>query len=137
MKTHQPNDEFSISSLIRKVHEELIESQKMREDAEQDPLFEVESLTIEANFVVSTTTEGKGKVDLKIVGVDGMKNVKKEQIHKLTLKLKTTDLEQVVKLEKNSKRKSAKGRSGGGGAGSTSSSTLRKRVRPLPAPDKR
>ncbi len=92
MKENNKNDDFSISSLIRSVHNELIKSQEQREAENIAPLFEVESLTIEANFIISKIKESKGKFDLKIIGVDGMQNIKKEQVHKIILKLKTTDL---------------------------------------------
>ncbi len=83
-----PEDGLSISSLIRKVHEELADSQRRREAEAGLPLFEVESLTIEAHFLVSSNLEGKGGVDLKIVSLGAAKGTKAEQIHKIILKLK-------------------------------------------------
>lgn len=79
---------LSIASLIRKIHNELADSQRQREDEGEKPLFEVESLTIEAHFVVAETIEGKGGFDLKIISLNGSDNMKIEQMHKITLKLK-------------------------------------------------
>lgn len=42
-----------VKDLIREVHEELIESQVERESENQKPLFIVDELTIEANFIVA------------------------------------------------------------------------------------
>jgi hypothetical protein len=83
-----------IGELIRRVHKELVDSQMQREAEGLDNLFEVEKLTIEANFVVTQSSEGKGHFDFKVltfggVGVDGNNSYKKEQVHKITLVLKT------------------------------------------------
>jgi Trypsin-co-occurring domain 2 len=84
-----PDQWLSISSLIRKVHEELVDSQRRRQTDDNPPLFEVESLTIEAHFVVTSTAEGKGGIDLKIVNLGAASGTKAEQVHKIILKLKT------------------------------------------------
>ena len=83
-----------IGELIRQVQRELIESQSQRESEGQTALFEVESLTVEAHFVVSNSTTSKGGFDLKIITLGGEKAYKEEQVHKISLKLKTLPAEE-------------------------------------------
>jgi hypothetical protein len=124
MRSKPKPEDFSISSLIRKVHNELIKSQELREGENLPPLFEVESLVIEANFIVSQSTDQKGKIDLKIVGVDGVKSNREEEVHKLILKLKTADFENTTQMKKRNKRGKEKG-----------SAHMSERLRPMPERD--
>ncbi len=77
-----------IREVIRQVKREHIESQLQRESEGLPALFEVESLTVEAHFVVSASLAGKGGVDLKILTLGGAKTHKEEQVHKISLTLK-------------------------------------------------
>lgn len=86
---YDSNKPLFIGELIRQVQNELIESQTQRELEGQSALFEVESLTVEVHFVVSSSSTGKGGFDLKIITLGGEKAYKEEQIHKITLTLKS------------------------------------------------
>lgn len=83
-----------IGELIRQVQNELVESQSQREAEGKSAIFEVESLTIEVNFVVSASSTGKGGFDLKILTLGGEKMYKDEQVHKITLTLKSLQAEE-------------------------------------------
>jgi len=91
MKTHEPNSLF-VKDLIRRVHQELLDSQKERQECEEGPMFEVERLTIEVNFVVTHSTEAHGGLDFKIItiggaGVGANAEYQHQQVHKITLSL--------------------------------------------------
>lgn len=76
-----------IKELIRKVHDELIESQKEREINGIDPLFTVRDMTIEVNFIAEKSLSAKGGLDFKVVTIGGNTDIKSQQIHKITLNL--------------------------------------------------
>jgi Trypsin-co-occurring domain 2 len=80
-------DSLGIKDLIRRVRVELTESHREREDAGEPPLFVVQDLTVEANFVVTKAKSGQGGLDLKIITVGGGRHVEHQQVHKLTLTL--------------------------------------------------
>jgi hypothetical protein len=82
-----PKDSLFIKDLIRQVQKELVESQREREAAAEDPIFRVDGLTIEANFVVSRTGGAKGGLDFKIITLGGSRDIERQQVHKLTLTL--------------------------------------------------
>ena len=81
-------ESVSVKDLIHRVSQDLIESQTEREKSGRKPLFEVETLTIEINFVVTTTTDAKGEIDLHLVTVDGGQQYENQQVQKITLQLK-------------------------------------------------
>jgi hypothetical protein len=81
-------ESVSVKDLIHRVSQDLIESQTEREKSGRKPLFEVETLTIEINFVVTTTTDAKGEIDLQLVTVEGGKQYENQQVQKITLQLK-------------------------------------------------
>lgn len=82
-------DNLFISDLIRKVHEELIDSQAKREDGKMPPLFRVKELTLEVNFVVQKSAKKGGKLGFSIITAGMEKGIEKQQVHKITLKLDT------------------------------------------------
>lgn len=79
-----------IMDLIRQIQSELIESQRQREQEGLSALFEVESLTVEAQFIATDSSKEKGGFDLKILTLGGESTYSSEQVHKITLTLKTT-----------------------------------------------
>ena len=83
-----------IGGLIRQVQKELIESQRQRTAEGEPALFQVESLAIEAHFIVTESTQAKGGFDLKILTSGGQRTFAKEQVHKITLTLKTAPHEE-------------------------------------------
>lgn len=81
-----------IKELIRRVHQELVESREEREAAGEPAIFQVSELTIEVNFVVAQSTEAKGGLDFKIITVGGIelggsKEYQQQQVHKIILSL--------------------------------------------------
>jgi hypothetical protein len=88
------NKPLFIGELIRRVQDELVESQIQRESEGMTALFEVESLTVEVNFVVSASSTGKGGFDLKILTLGGENLYKEDQVHKITLTLKALSPEE-------------------------------------------
>jgi hypothetical protein len=87
-KADSDSDLF-IKTLIRRVHNELIESREEREREGQEPIFSVTGLTLEVNFVVERSKEAKGGLDFKVVTVGGIniggaRTYKQQQIHKVT-----------------------------------------------------
>jgi hypothetical protein len=89
--TNQISDNLFIKELIRKVHQELIDSQNERESNGMDPLFYVKDLTIEANFIVETEVNGGGGIRFGIVSINGGAKYNSHQVHKITLTLSTSD----------------------------------------------
>ena len=76
-----------IKDIIRQVHKELIESQEEREAEGQEPLFTVESLKIEANFVAVDDKHAETGFGFHLLKAGANISYKKEQIHKITLNL--------------------------------------------------
>lgn len=77
-----------IKDLIRKVQTELIESQRERETAGEEPIFQINHLTIEVNFVVTESKDAHGDFDFKVITAGGSKTIDQQQVHKITLSLK-------------------------------------------------
>jgi hypothetical protein len=81
-----------IKDLIRRVHQELIESRQEREASGEAAIFEVEKMTIEVNFVAIQSKEAQGGLDFKIISVGGLElggsaGIQQQQVHKITLTL--------------------------------------------------
>jgi len=81
-----------IKDLIRCVHQELLESQKEREEYGEVAIFEVEKMTIEVNFVATDSKEAKGGLDFKIITIGGLDlggkaEYQQQQVHKIVLSL--------------------------------------------------
>jgi hypothetical protein len=101
-----------IKELIRQVHNELAESQEERELEGQDALFEVEKLTIEANFIATDSETESGGIDFKLLKYNAGGSSKNERVHKVTLELTTPT--KPVKKKVKPQTKSTGGGSGGG-----------------------
>ena len=78
---------ISLKQLIKKVSDELIESRSERIAELREPIFEIDSLTIEASFTVSNSKNASGGFDLHILSGNLDKLSSSEKIHKITLKL--------------------------------------------------
>jgi hypothetical protein len=79
-----------VRELIRRVHQELVESRAQRERLGLSPIFEVESMTIEVNFVASESKEAQGGLDFKLITAGAKRQYDQQQIHKMTLVLTAT-----------------------------------------------
>jgi hypothetical protein len=73
------------------VHKELLESEKERKKDGMESLFVVDDLTIEVNFIASETKDVEGGLDFKIVTAGGARQYQDQQVHKITLHLKTVE----------------------------------------------
>jgi Trypsin-co-occurring domain 2 len=76
-----------VRELIRRVHEELVESREERERQGLPPIFEVENMTIEVNFVATETREARGGLDFRVITAGGSRSYDQQQVHKITLSL--------------------------------------------------
>ncbi len=78
-ETHQP---VQLNALIHRVKRDLLTPQALTDDPV--PLFAVEEVTVEVNFVVSGGANGK--IDLQVVSAGA--EVRKENVQKAVIKLK-------------------------------------------------
>lgn len=104
MDTGDPTKSLFIKDLIRRVQQELLESQKERIANGEPAIFQVEKMTIEVNFVVSQSSEAKGGFDFKLITIGGIKiggskEYQQEQIHKITLSLTAVHGEDISGLK--------------------------------------
>jgi hypothetical protein len=82
-----PADSLFVRELIRRVHQELVESRAEREASGSAAIFEVERLTVEVNFVATESRDAQGGLDFKIVTLGGGMQLQSQQVHKITLNL--------------------------------------------------
>jgi hypothetical protein len=80
-----PTDPLFIKDLIRRVHAELYASCAERERAKEEPLFQVDSLALEVNFVVTRSAGVNGGLDFKIITAGAKGEYEQQQVHKVTL----------------------------------------------------
>lgn len=85
---HQITKQLQIKDVIRKVQEELIESQQEREKQGIPPLFEVDSLEIELHFTVQEQMDASTGFSIAVVDLDAEHTYSAEQVQKITLRLK-------------------------------------------------
>lgn len=84
-------NQLQIKDVIRKVQQELTESQKEREEAGILPLFEVDSLELEIHFVARQQREGKAGLSFAVVDAEAEHTYSREQVQKMTLRLKRAE----------------------------------------------
>lgn len=82
------NSEPLLGDLIRRVQLELIDSQQTRIGSGLAPLFEIEELQIEISFVIKKMKKAEGGIDIGLVAIGVGGSHSKDEIHKLSLKLK-------------------------------------------------
>lgn len=80
--------QLQIKDVIRKVQEELMESQRERENQGIPPLFEVDALEIELHFTIQQQTGVNAGFSLAVVDLDAEHTYSSEQVQKITLRLK-------------------------------------------------
>lgn len=76
-----------IRDLIRHVDQELRGSQRERVAAGEAPIFEVDNLVLEVNFVATSSADARGGVDFKIITVGAGGSYERQQVHKVTLSM--------------------------------------------------
>jgi hypothetical protein len=76
-----------LKELIAKVHTDLLDSQREREERGDPPIFQVAELTLEVHFIVQESGEASGGLDLKVLTVGGKRQFENQQVHKVTLRL--------------------------------------------------
>lgn len=89
-------ESLNLKELIHQVRQELIESENERVQKGLTPLFKVDNLKIEVNFVVEKTKKSGGKLGIKIVEAGHQVSYSSQQIHKISLELNTIDDEEIV-----------------------------------------
>jgi len=77
--------EITLSQAIRKIEEELINSQLEREKQNLPPLFTLQSVELEMQVAIKSTTSSKGGVDIKLLSVQFGDDIAKEKTHKVKL----------------------------------------------------
>ena len=77
----------SLKDIIRRISAELIESQDERRRSGEAAVFEVSSLDIELNFVVTNSRSGNLGMDLKVVKGGGERRYDEQQVQRLVLHL--------------------------------------------------
>lgn len=85
-----------IKELIRRVHRELVDSQKEREENQEEPLFFVEKLVVEANFAIVESKGAKGGIDLKFITLGKQRDYSEQQVHKITLTLSSMPSQEIT-----------------------------------------
>lgn len=88
--------DLSLKTLIRAVSEDLLASRAERQERGLPPLFEIEELIVEVSFVVTQSRSGGGGFDLKIVRADTNVRYDAESIHRITLKLRALEEDDVL-----------------------------------------
>ena len=81
-------DNVSLSQLIRHVRQELHEAAAERRAAGEPAILRVETVTVELHAVATSSKEGKGGVDLKVVTVGGQKAYSEQETHKIVVVLR-------------------------------------------------
>ena len=66
-------------------------TQKEREESGILPLFEVDSLELEINFIVRQQSEGRAGLSFAVVDAEAEHNYSREQVQKMTLRLKRAE----------------------------------------------
>ena len=82
------NNDVSLGSFIRHVRQELQAAASELRASGEDALLRVETVNIEVHAVATTSKEGKGGVDLKVLTLGGGKLIKEQEIHKITVTLR-------------------------------------------------
>jgi hypothetical protein len=80
--------EVTLSQLIRHVRQQLHEAAAARREAGERAILRVETVTIELHTVATSSKEGKGGVDLKIVTVGGQKAYSEQETQKIVVVLR-------------------------------------------------
>lgn len=90
---------IGIKDLIREVHEQLALSEQEREEDGLPPLFEIDRLDLEVNFVVKEDASARGGIDLKVFSLGTELTGGSERVHKITLHLKAVPPEDEFPLD--------------------------------------
>jgi hypothetical protein len=98
----------SLTSLIRRVRDELLAANRDVAEGGKPPLFLLKRVTLEVKFVVSQDESAQGKFDLKVVSIGGASAYSSEQVQTVTIEL--DPLETPISPDSPGK--------GGGGGGS-------------------
>lgn len=95
MTKHDPTS-ISMKALIRRISDELLESQRERQLQGLPAVFEVQGLDIEVSFVVTESRQGGGGFDLRVIKADGSMKYEDQSVQKVTLHLGVPSARPVV-----------------------------------------
>jgi NTP-dependent ternary system trypsin peptidase co-occuring protein len=97
--------QLEIRGLIKHAREQIDLAIQDRRDSGKAGRFEIQSLAIEVNVVVTDALEGEGGIDIWIVKAGGKKSYQREQVHKITLVLQPSnrgdDIESAISRAKD------------------------------------
>jgi len=87
----QNNTKVSIplKAVIRSIQNQLIESEKEREEMNLPGIFSVKEIEIEMSFVVEKSISAEAQANIVIVDAEGSVNYRKEEINRIKLTLST------------------------------------------------
>ena len=78
---------LELKDLIRRTREELLELEAERTARGNEPLFRVDSIVVEASFIVEESNTSKGGFDLKLISAGAEAAYGKNEIHKVAVTL--------------------------------------------------
>ncbi|GAA3767747.1 trypco2 family protein [Streptomyces phyllanthi] len=81
------SDPITVKELIRKLSEDLLESERERKQSGRRAVFEVAELTVELEFTVSRSRQGRAGLDLHVVDVGGEAGRTNAHSQRMTLRL--------------------------------------------------
>ena len=100
LQDHPPFVEPGV--VVHRIHKELLDAQRLREEEGLLPLFDVESLEIEMKVGLSLVRQQGGKVDLKLVAITGDNKFDESHTHTIRLKLRAVDDREVPRPSRRS-----------------------------------
>jgi len=86
-----PKKELEIKQLIETVKQQLEAADQQREADGKAPLFRVETLQLEINFVVKDSHSTNASGNFEVVTVGGQTEFSREQVQKISLQFKAID----------------------------------------------
>lgn len=90
---------IGIADLLAQVRAEIDLAQERLSSSGKEPAIDWESAEVEISFAVSKTVDAKGGVNYLIFAVEAGGELKSEEIHRLTIKLKPHEDSRTVNLD--------------------------------------
>lgn len=106
---------ISLSETIGAIQDELIKSQKRREEQNKPRLFKTDRLVLEANCIITKNTSAEGGIEFKLIpglqsGTKADYVSEKSMVHKITIEFKTVSSEEVAENPENEVNKTKNAR---------------------------
>jgi len=78
-------DTLFLKQLVERARDELLQLDRETQDSGRLATFQVESMTIKVNVVITQTNEGKAGFDLKVITAGTKASYQEQQVHKVTV----------------------------------------------------